>query len=389
MSETADSSLVDFQAFLHALSAKSVGYLDRMLAEAGEPLPAEDEYGTKLFLHLHFLCHFILCTDMIERNTNPNHNEQFIGHLTTLAMNAAIHAFLPKDSPENVQNGFKAKAAMIYQRQMDETGARLKEEPQMTMAQWLEEATGVLASGICGELEIQGNQDIMLAVRRIRGEVDEVFSEAVMNIIERMASIKNPNDRNIVHISFGSKLEIHFYQQEEVYVFLETNTGDEIAQQFAELLLLASYVIRQVSNVGPGDTSTSIGFALGQLARSNDPLSASMADFPEVELVPFSGGPGRKRFLCEFWYSPEKLDFTLDAKGFGIMASGIGYYVPVSIIALIKFLARKRQGDIAFAQNVRTCISACSTMILAHKISLANHSALVRVIGETIARSDS
>lgn len=144
----------------------------------------------------------------------------------------------------------------------------------------------------------------------------------------------------------NATIEVHFYQQNEVAFFLETNIPDQEQEKFSEVLCFCCLAIRQMSNLNSPQMSASIGAILGS-ASSDIALFAEAASQPNPNLaiVDYRGTPGRKRFALNLQISGTAVNFSLSAKGFGIFASGMGYYAPASVTSTLAFLAKRRSND--------------------------------------------
>ena len=135
--------------------------------------------------------------------------------------------------------------------------------------------------------------------------------------------------------------EIHFHEQEKVSVFFESNsTGKE--EWVGELMLLGAYTNRMLVNLGGKNEATHI--LANTLIKCGEDLSEIERQI-DCELVDYRGVPGRKRFIAKLNIKDEDISFNLKAKGFGILARGVGYYAPVSIFMLAKHLILRRRGD--------------------------------------------
>lgn len=66
----------------------------------------------------------------------------------------------------------------------------------------------------------------------------------------------------------------------------------------------------------------------------------------------------------------------LRPKGFGIFATGVGYYAPVSVMALLRYLAEKRASDSAFLASLGKACALCGDFYSEGQITLTNHAQL-------------
>jgi hypothetical protein len=136
----------------------------------------------------------------------------------------------------------------------------------------------------------------------------------------------------------GINVEIAFYGQEEVSVFLEsTFSGEE--QERCESLLFALYAARQVANFGRADAvGASLGTALAAV-DADDPTNWVATALEEVRVVASSGARGRKGFNVTF--RPEPLYFKVNPYGFGMLGRGVPYYSLPSTLVLLSYLLNR------------------------------------------------
>ena len=161
-----------------------------------------------------------------------------------------------------------------------------------------------------------------------------------------------PSERRIVKIE--TNLEICFYEQEESSVFLETNvTGED--EKMAEVLTLCSYCLRQLMSLGQNQ----ITHTVAKLLKDTEcHITELIGRDIGVTLVKARGHKGRKNFISRLtaFKRPEtnkthkitlslESKFWLKAKGFGLLARSVGYYAPMSINVLIKYLVEKHKDE--------------------------------------------
>jgi hypothetical protein len=170
--------------------------------------------------------------------------------------------------------------------------------------------------------------------------------------------------------------EIHFHEQEKASVFIESNCSGD-AEKLAEIMFLMFYAVRQMSNLDVNEMSDSLA---GGLLKN---LGAYIEDFASgkqtggLQLVPYPGYAGRKRFLAKLEVDETKVFFDLKAEGFDVLAQGVGYYVPTSVLALIRHFAMRRKGDRNYLGKLCAGAGMCGDMHLHRHITLANHAELV------------
>lgn len=170
-----------------------------------------------------------------------------------------------------------------------------------------------------------------------------------------------------------SNLEIHFHQQQEGSVFLE-NTASGEDEKFGEALLFSLFTIRSMVNLGRNEIGYSLGRVLNHMCVDFDDfkkfLSGPAQD--EAHLVEYKGAKGRKYFVAKLIFEDEKFNFIYKAKGFGLMARGMGYYAPNSVLLLLRYLSNKRKEDVDFVKRLASIALKCGSMFMANLIDVRN-----------------
>jgi len=170
--------------------------------------------------------------------------------------------------------------------------------------------------------------------------------------------------------------EIHFHEQEKASVFTENNcVGD--AEKFAEIAFFMFYSIRQMSNLGVNQISDSLAADVLLQLGANIEWFASGKTTGGLQLGPYPGYQGRKRFLAKLHLTDEKARFDLKAKGFGLLTRDVGFYVPISVLALIYLFFRKRKDDPEYLRKLANGAEFCGGMQLNRNITLVNHARLI------------
>jgi TPR repeat protein len=189
-------------------------------------------------------------------------------------------------------------------------------------------------------------------------------------------------------MNFGARLEIHFHQQDEASVYLETNAvGDH--RKYCELLIFCLLATRQMYNLScggdPGGTAHSLSSFLSQVP--GDPTELLNMRVPDAcKLVDYKGSEGRKRFIGVLKLSESALNFRLEAKGFGIFARGVGYYAATSVALLLEYLTRRRISDQNYLRGLARSANECGRAYLAGAITLTSqHDVACRVASHTFS----
>jgi len=172
-------------------------------------------------------------------------------------------------------------------------------------------------------------------------------------------------------MNITEQVEIHFHQQEQVSIYLESTASSNQAK-LGEVALCSMYAIRMLSNLGANETSNNLA---SFLAGGNHVVQAfaTGASTGGFDLIPYPGSYGRKRFLAKLTLTDSAVRFDLKPKGFGLLATGVGYYGPISVFALLRFLAQQRSEDADFLDSLGRAVAQCGQAHLAGQITLTNH----------------
>lgn len=169
--------------------------------------------------------------------------------------------------------------------------------------------------------------------------------------------------------------EIHFHQQHEVSVFVESDISGQ-RELDTEAILFALFAIRQISNLDSAEFTDPLAELLLQTTaclpvyRDSDTVSG-------VTITPYQGCPGRKRFLATAIASEDAVQsFNISVKGFGLLARGVGYYAPMSVLALLRSLLRKRQDSSRQQRLLAYIAERIGQLQLQRQISLAGQGPL-------------
>ena len=171
-------------------------------------------------------------------------------------------------------------------------------------------------------------------------------------------------------MNIAMNLEIDFHQDNECSVFLEGSVIDA-EDQLAEILLFSCYTIRQLYNIDQGKFAYNFASMLIDLSKAGDLMPTVLED-GEVKLIRYPGHSGRKRFLCKLLARDSGVAFDLKAKGFGILARGVGYYASIGSVMLMLFLARRNHLDKEFLIKLSTAARLCGEAFLTGRITAQN-----------------
>lgn len=372
---------------INRLTDVGVDEIQRFLQALGRPLPL----GVQWSLKMHFLSHFLICADTLNAGRRPNLQRDFMEELFPRTIEIYSDSFLTRmvadmNSVEIHNAIVRIHRNHVHLYRMTPSGPRAMPE---SLPDWMSDVTASFAAIAAQHIGEVKSQDVVKKILETRLLLDEPFWAAVAPA----AGYEESHSRGYSFsesssLTMGAVLEIHFYQQEDAYVFIESDAPDEDARLFMELLLLASYIVRQVSNLGPGEVSQSIGLLVKNMGASSTPLREGLARFDGNRLVPYSGARGRKRFTCQFQYTPLHIGLSLKAQGFGLLARGVGYYAQCSIVALTRFFIEKRPEANDTIDCLKLCLAMCGEFILQNQVGLNNHDTLVRKIAEALVDRD-
>ena len=171
-------------------------------------------------------------------------------------------------------------------------------------------------------------------------------------------------------MDISQKVEIHFHQQEQLSLFHESNaTGAE--EKLGEVALVAFYVLRTLCSLGQSQESTTLAQLLST-AFETVPTFANGSATGGFDLITYAGSQGRKRFLADIRLTDSNTSFNYKPKGFGIMGSGLGYYAPISTLAIIRYFSMKRAEDSEFLVSLAEAGATCGEAYLHAQVSMTN-----------------
>ena len=178
--------------------------------------------------------------------------------------------------------------------------------------------------------------------------------------------------------------QIHFHQQDEASVFFEDNAHG-LVEVVGEIHLFVLFALRQMSNLG-----THLDPLAEVLVRTEEgiELFASGQDIGGVRLIRYPGTPGMRQFLLSGQFGSmgnRQASFDMKTRGFGFMWKGMGYYGPVAVTTLLRFLAVRRAKSPRYLQCLAQAGVGCGAAHLARKISVTNQTPLSFAILQPIA----
>jgi hypothetical protein len=175
-------------------------------------------------------------------------------------------------------------------------------------------------------------------------------------------------------VEIAANVEIHFHQQEQASVFLETNSSGD-AQRLGEIGLLSMFSLRMLGNLGENSVSDS----LAMLLTHADEAILQAAYSPgkgAVQIITYPGVRGRKEFSAWVRLRSDAIGFDMSYKGFGWLGIGLGYYAPTAVAVLLRYLAEKRADDAQFLASLGATAVACGNLQASRRITLTNQAQL-------------
>lgn len=144
---------------------------------------------------------------------------------------------------------------------------------------------------------------------------------------------------------------VWFPQQDEWTVTLTSTLSDPDEERLYETMLFCFFAARQIANLR-GDVPAR---ALGEMLRliDGDAPLASATERLEALRTPSPKPMGRKGFTAHL-REQDRGFFKLGTHGFGLRSKGIGYYAPVSVLALLAWLLQRRADDDEYQRALGT-----------------------------------
>lgn len=151
-------------------------------------------------------------------------------------------------------------------------------------------------------------------------------------------------------------------------MFLESNGGPD--ETIGEVMLFTSFALRQAMNLG-GQYGSMLGHLLSFPGQSlREIVNHESPD--GARLVTYQGAAGRKQFHASLSCTDSDFSFNLKAKGFGLLARGVGYYAPNAVVVLLKYLSRRRLENAEYIAILETATAMCGDGISSGRVTLRN-----------------
>ena len=182
-------------------------------------------------------------------------------------------------------------------------------------------------------------------------------------------------------MNIGMNLEIHFHQQDEASVYLESDASGK-DEKFGEILLFCCFALRTMSNFGRHSIASSLATMLSQIGDHLIELP-NLHSPDEAKLVSYQGNQGRKRFVAKLRYNDKNFTFKFKPKGL-FLTGGIDYYAPNSVMILLRYLVEKRIDDEAFISSLSQATKKCGEAYIGRQISMWTHNRTALTIASSV-----
>jgi hypothetical protein len=149
----------------------------------------------------------------------------------------------------------------------------------------------------------------------------------------------------------GLRAEVWFPQQDEWTVTVTGTISDPEQQRFYETMLFCLFSARQIANLR-GDAQAQALVEILTLVDEDAPLASVETRLEDLR-TPSPKPVGRKGFTADL-LEQDRGFFKLGTHGFGLLSKGIGYYAPLSTLALLAWLLNERADDQEYQQALGT-----------------------------------
>lgn len=170
------------------------------------------------------------------------------------------------------------------------------------------------------------------------------------------------------------KLNIHFYNRNEVAFEIENNMPNGDPELLAEIHSFCLLAMRQLNSLNDSDTTDIVGAALAKAYLSiNAYIEMFYNDRAMPRIINYPGHPGRKLFLTDLTYIDDVPRYSISPKGFGLLCFGMNFYASASIVCALAFLAQQRIDNPFYMKGIANI--AQSVMLAYHRsqVNMQNH----------------
>lgn len=182
-----------------------------------------------------------------------------------------------------------------------------------------------------------------------------------------------------ITMSVVMRVEVHFHEQKEASVFLESNVTDHEEQQWSETIFFSYFIAGQISTlISDANMGSSFANFLSKFELPQAPVDDDFKNYiafllntdpNNAKLVDDKGTAGRKIFDAELKTGPP-LDFTVNIKGFGLPSTDISYYAMNSVLLLWQYLGRRRMQNKDYLYTLAKVAQYCGKLYLNGKMTI-------------------
>ena len=165
--------------------------------------------------------------------------------------------------------------------------------------------------------------------------------------------------------------EIHFHEQDVVSIYSDDFSSSQNDEKIGVIATAVLFALRNLSNLNGHESADKLARVLTDAPKLIEQYASNSVD-SGFQLVQYPGNPGRKRFLVSLRLSEATFNFKMKPKGFGFLSTGIGYYVPVAMLAYLRKQALAYCKDQEFLGLLGNSMRACGSYHLNRQITLSN-----------------
>lgn len=166
-----------------------------------------------------------------------------------------------------------------------------------------------------------------------------------------------------------SRVEIHFHDQDQASIVLETGATGPM-ELSAELILFTMFLIRILSNAASSRAAQDASFAFLELS----PFLRNPGLMPDLaRLIQYPGHLGRKRFYCRVSIRKSGYKYGFSKKGFGFLGRGLQGYSIAAGLLLAQYLVNRRPTDVEYFEALCNTARLCGQFSVNRAIKLYNH----------------
>lgn len=175
--------------------------------------------------------------------------------------------------------------------------------------------------------------------------------------------------------------DIDFHEQEILSIFHETNQCDT-DEHFAEIAFAGAFTIRMMSNLGNHEVTDALAHQLKLISQAIVDMPQELTDLLPT-IIAYPGHAGRKRFISKLRLTKNTMRLAFSAKGFGWLATGVGYYGTYAVLGLYRYFAARHFDDDRYRNALAYTAAICAQLQLTRQIRVTNHAELQSLLFST------